>query len=86
LDTLTDFRTVLNQTQSYIYPATTDIVQDNTEPGASIFGATDHCTDNYSVLETKKKGDAYLPDDSYRMVSVLARIVQFSGQADPGHW
>jgi hypothetical protein len=58
LNTLTDFRTVLSQTQSYIYPATTDIVQDNTEPGASIFGATNHYTDTYSVLETKKKGDA----------------------------
>jgi hypothetical protein len=58
LNTLTDFRTVLSQTRSYIYPATTDIVQDNTEPGASIFGATNHYTDTYSVLETKEKGDA----------------------------
>jgi hypothetical protein len=44
--------------QTCIYPATTDIVQDNIKPGASVSGTMDHYIDTHSVLETKEKDDA----------------------------
>jgi hypothetical protein len=86
LSMLTDFRTALSQMQSYIYPATTDIVQDNIEPGASVSGATNHYTDTHSVLETKEKDDTIPTEISISNSSNFGQNGTLLSQPDSSHW